>query len=53
MANLKIIQKKILTKCECAFYKEVVNENDKVVGYKTSYEVFFSEMNKKLGENCT
>ena len=31
MANLKIIQKKISTKHEGVFYKEVVNENNKVV----------------------
>jgi len=31
MANLKTIQKKISTKDEGVFYKEVVNENNKVV----------------------
>jgi hypothetical protein len=31
MASLKIIQKKISTKHEGVFYKEVVNENNKVI----------------------
>lgn len=31
MANLKVLNKKIFTKVEGVFYKEIVNENNKVV----------------------
>ncbi len=31
MAHLKVLQKKISTKYEGVFYKEIVNENNKVV----------------------
>ena len=52
MANLKIIQKKILTKHEGVFYKEVINENDKVVDkiFLIRYRENYSDKQMTIGK---
>ena len=52
MANLKIIQKKILTKHEGVFYKEVVNEKDKVVDkiFLIRYRENYSDKQMTIGK---
>ena len=52
MANLKIIQKKISTKHEGVFYKEVVNENNKVVDkiFLIRYRENYSDKQMTIGK---
>jgi hypothetical protein len=52
MANLKIIQKKISTKYEGIFYKEVVNGNNKVVDeiFPIRYRENYSDKQMTIGK---
>jgi len=52
MANLKVLNKKILTKIEGVFYKKIVNENNKVVDkiFLIRYRENFYDKQKTIGK---